>query len=1166
MILERFFKKINLPIVIILLIPLILTIIWFKSGNIMGTAESGLPFYNFNFQLNLNKDAWSGYTLGLPNNIGVASIPMYWFFANLQNIGISSFLLQMFFFWLILTSSGLSIFLLARQFFPKLENKFLLLTVFFYWFNPFSLINIWNRFLTNFLVSYVFIPIALYLFIKGINQGKYLFAILIGFLSIVCSHAETSVTFNILFWLIIFYTAVFNIFITREWSRKIFIIKFFLLTFSFWLLINNWWIGQVMAYFFVGSFSTVSTSSFTSFGNYQTFSILSKSLGNVVDLIRLKHDYFTSDNLLWTNILNTPLFLLTSFIMTSIVLVAIVFIKNRTTFFFGGLFLIGIFLAKGNNPPFGEINDKLFLSVPLMQIFRNPFEKFGYLIALASSFLFTSGLYFIYKFLNQKYRNFLYLFILAIIILIWGLPFWTGLVFVGFEEPTNNPKVGFEVKVPEYYKAASMWLESQKEDFRIIALPLSGEGITYKWEKGYSGLELTNQLLPKSAISLNNNIPFYNEVSKNIEKLFLINNDLSYLANALNVKYIMLRQDINWEYRKIKNPDILLSVFMEKEKKGELKKVAHFGELIFWEILSKTKNKIFTSNSALLDYSKPEIRDLDFSKNNLVINSKDKTGKKLANQIEGEIIHPQARFFLDHFGEDYFEIRQDLFPHVSILPMDKRYFLVLIKDRLKEGTIKDQEKLLEYRLIILGKRLVEVKLSADLNNEKGIALAIKEYSTLLIRTFKLIEEFENSDYGNKQASLQSKFYLLFSKHIKVLEDIKTNPNFSIQTKKEADNVLSELKVYLVKASIYPISGFLMSEGFPVKRRILYNFEVKDSGDYELIWDQKILNGFYTLSVNDQITLQVDDKISRRKIQNNGKGYISLGKINLKTGTHEIGINLPEALNLVDFTQQINFKVDHGSQVRLFSVNNYDPYSSYGIDFDYWIKKGNGVQISVYDKKPENIIFTTKPVQTFVIGPDLYDFSLKNYFTGFKLPEGVDQATISLTVSPSNNCETIFFSKGRQRCEDINFKKRYDRTTEVDLSNLSVTRDFNDLPMLLRIDSIKTNEPPQHQFTKLDGTTYQVKIKNARRPFFLIFSELFDPGWRVMDANEKLLNYQHYLANGYANSWYVDKIGSYEIILKFTPQYLLDYGEKISISAVCIGVIFILFQIYRRKNV
>ena len=109
-------KKITL----ILFASLALIAIWFKDGNIMGTGESGLPFYDPKLQLDNFKYAWANYALGHPTNISIASIPTYWFLSIVDGLGVPNFLYQAIFFWLILVISGSSIASLTKQFFPML--------------------------------------------------------------------------------------------------------------------------------------------------------------------------------------------------------------------------------------------------------------------------------------------------------------------------------------------------------------------------------------------------------------------------------------------------------------------------------------------------------------------------------------------------------------------------------------------------------------------------------------------------------------------------------------------------------------------------------------------------------------------------------------------------------------------------------------------------------------------------------------------------------------------------------------------------------------------------------------------------------------------------------------------------------------------------------------
>lgn len=54
--------------------------------------------------------------------------------------------------------------------------------------------------------------------------------------------------------------------------------------------------------------------------------------------------------------------------------------------FFASLALVGAFLAKGSNPPFGGIYPWLFENLPMMKLFRDP-TKFYFLVALAYSIL-----------------------------------------------------------------------------------------------------------------------------------------------------------------------------------------------------------------------------------------------------------------------------------------------------------------------------------------------------------------------------------------------------------------------------------------------------------------------------------------------------------------------------------------------------------------------------------------------------------------------------------------------------------------------------------------------------------------------------------------------------------------------------------------------------------
>jgi len=163
---------------------------------------------------------------------------------------------------------------------------------------------------------------------------------------------------------------------------------------------------------------------------------------------------------------------------------------------------------------------------------------------------------------------------------------------------------------------------------------------------------------------------------------------------------------------------------------------------------------------------------------------------------------------------------------------------------------------------------------------------------------------------------------------------------------------------------------------------------------------------------------------------------------------------------------------------------------------------------------------------------------------------------------------------------------------------------------------ENNATPQVVFQEINPTNYQVKIENATQPFFLIFSEDYDPQWSayidngalfsniianypavgVQEANSKtsftpgdisylfqkaLPNSDHYLVNGYLNAWYIDpsqiaskQNGTFEITLYYQPQSYYYLGLTISGTtlAICVIILIVfsprfksLFSFFKKKE-
>jgi hypothetical protein len=112
--------------------------------------------------------------------------------------------------------------------------------------------------------------------------------------------------------------------------------------------------------------------------------------------------------------------------------------------------------------------------------------------------------------------------------------------------------------------------------------------------------------------------------------------------------------------------------------------------------------------------------------------------------------------------------------------------------------------------------------------------------------------------------------------------------------------------------------------------------------------------------------------------------------------------------------------------------------------------------------------------------------------------------------------------------------------------------------------------PAISFRQINPTRYLAHVENAAAPFFLVFSESFHAGWQayaqdgqgihdatwyeqsallrsLLDGGKRTEIADHNLVNGYANSWYVQRKGSYNIVLEFGPQRLYEAGVFVTIS-------------------
>lgn len=171
--------------------------------------------------------------------------------------------------------------------------------------------------------------------------------------------------------------------------------------------------------------------------------------------------------------LGNPLFSFWTFFLLAIAFLSVFLVKTKKEKKVVYLCILGfvsfIFLAKGSNPPFGEVYKFLLFNVPLFKVFRTTsMSVIGATIFFA--ILLTMSMYY----LKKKWQK-IFIIILLIHVVVFS-PIYFGVRLITFEEK-GQVKKGFSIP-NEYYQMGNK-LDLIKQDTKILSLPLD-DSYAYK--------------------------------------------------------------------------------------------------------------------------------------------------------------------------------------------------------------------------------------------------------------------------------------------------------------------------------------------------------------------------------------------------------------------------------------------------------------------------------------------------------------------------------------------------------------------------------------------------------------------------------------------------------------------------------------------------------------
>lgn len=1112
-------------------------ILWFLPKHLVIGVDSGYSvdfigylsqrFYTWlgsqNFGVDMSAEVGIVLYNSIPALIKAIGVPLY----DVQKIVFSLW------FFLILMSS----YLLTRYLYSSKKFWFVRLSApIIFGFNL-HIYSFWLQGEQPILASYVILPLATLILIKFINKELTIIkaSILLNIVYFLFSSGGVRgvplIGPTILTGMLLF--LYYFLFVNK--NRLKYIKKFILLLLCLFLMFF-----VINAYFilpFIFSFSHEFDNQVTLAGGVEgaiNWAKFISSHASFTNLFRLHGDNNWYDKpYLWSySYLKNSFLIFFSFIFPILAYSAAIFVKKhkerRVILFFTLLSLVGLFLAKGAHHPFGEIYLSIMRYLPGFAAFRSAYYKFIPVVYLSFSILIPVSVYYLTARLKTSRANLIrIIFIFAV--LIYHFPYFQrNFVF-------NKPFTTM-VKVPDYvlnFEDKTKFLN----DDRILVFPQTSVRWNIKaFDWGYWGAYPIFPLVSdKNFVQLDAYL-FNEGQNKLLDSLYQNFRNKNYNsfyegARASHIEYILLAKDMffGYQHAPIENPNkieeeiINSGIFREIWRDGkwiiyEIKDVGNTGKLSIETSLIKADVRIENINTVFEVNNGKSFVVLDGNNNyinenidNLPIFSEIHDYKCLSCSITSvESIHA---------------------PFTNIIPGSLFYKSKIEADKKRLGKVLDRKLRLDELLGVSLKRIGEIdKLDTNLFKKNT-----KEWETpieLLISYWEDInnilekeESYSKQDY--KVLSKVHEYVDLLSKSIERIENEETSIEFELKIK--------NLNIIIEKI-IFNIDSILSV--YDWNKTFVYELKAKNNNESIEINVEK--NSLPTNDNDDLIfptNYTIEDKAGKATL------FINEKIENISQDPSKITLVFNDLPNMLSAFKSKTIRTLSGTQNCLYSE-----ISNFRWDKKYMLKvnsKSSSIGKYAYVKRE----YTETVTQ---------DAQVKN--RKFFNPDFI--------FSPANakDSDSYFEFNGEQGDKGL-----YVYLCTDELYDPSLV--FGETLVIQKIspkiysyesktDGVNKQQDVVLKYKKIDPTIYRIEA-SSKDPFILNFSEGYSPNWKLYnDKGEE--QKKHFIINGYANGWYIDKQGSYKFFLIFYPQLAFYFGLVISSISISAVLIYLLINFYRKK--
>ena len=395
--------------------------------------------------------------------------------------------------------------------------------------------------------------------------------------------------------------------------------------------------------------------------------------------------------------------------------------------------------------------------------------------------------------------------------------------------------------------------------------------------------------------------------------------------------------------------------------------------------------------------------------------------------------------------------------------------------------------------------------------------------------------------------------LIFQIHLAALNIVKDSANS--QNKIQYENNYKFLQDQLIKNNFIPKYPINLENIELVDSQKVLKYEIPKQTKYEILMTNPI-------GSLDKLNLTLNGK-SEVKNSQTKDDILSFGEFNFDSNFWELGYDILPSSNLVlPFDKLVKF----GNISLSEDIIKIEPQGQFGYI--------------------ENLIPNARGGDIYRISVDILPSSLSGFYfqlvqdndvinkdgqRGFQLNEFVDLTSsannwqnfrftlLPLRLTTQQAAIRLIAASGGQTIPPGSMMIKNFKIEKMLNSDIVLTNALNESDKKVSGNEVINME-------RKNPVLYQGKVK-ILSPGLLVFSETFHPDWKLKLTNDQntFEPKKHYMANLYANAWFLENAGEYNFELEFKPQRIVDYGMMIATLSYTILIILSLWNKFRKNE-